>query len=66
MVHQGGEASLVLPDLSQVDFLGVNARTLLGGGLGVCVLGLLFGLVSYNRLRKLPVHRAMLEVSTPM
>jgi K(+)-stimulated pyrophosphate-energized sodium pump len=64
VVHRGGgEASLVLPDLSQVDFLGMNARTLLSLGLGVCVLGLLFGLVSYNRLRNLPVHRAMLEVS---
>ena len=39
----GGEANLVLPDLSQVDFLGVNARTLLMAGLGVCGLGLLFG-----------------------
>jgi hypothetical protein len=38
-VHIGGEASLVLPDLAQVDFLGYNARTLLMGGLGVCVLG---------------------------
>jgi K(+)-stimulated pyrophosphate-energized sodium pump len=59
----GGEASLVLPDLSQVSFVGVNARTLLTSGLGVCVLGLLFGLVSYNRLKRLPVHKAMLEVS---
>ncbi len=59
----GGEASLVLPDLGQVSFLGYNARTLLLGGVGVCVLGLLFGLVSYNRLQKLPVHRSMLEVS---
>ena len=33
------------------------------GGLGICVLGLLFGLVSYSRLQKLPVHRSMLEVS---
>ncbi len=63
-VHTGGgEANLVLPDLSQVDFLGYNARTLLTGGIGVCVLGLLFGLVSYGRLQKLPVHRSMLEVS---
>jgi K(+)-stimulated pyrophosphate-energized sodium pump len=59
----GGEANLVLPDLGQVSFLGVNARTLLTAGLGVCVLGLLFGLVSYNRLKKLPVHSSMLEVS---
>src|SRR5512134_3068875 len=59
----GGEASLVLPDLAQVELLGVNARTLLASGIGVCALGLLFGLVSYRRLRKLPVHRSMLEVS---
>ena len=31
---RGGEANLVLPDLSQVDFRGVNGRTLLMGGLG--------------------------------
>jgi len=59
----GGEASLVLPDLGQVSFLGYNSRTLLVGGLGICVLGLLFGLVTYSRLQKLPVHRSMLEVS---
>ena len=62
-VQGGGEANLVLPDLAQVDFLGVNARTLLMGGLGVCVLGLLFGLVSFRRLQRLPVHHSMLEVS---
>ncbi len=63
-VHTGGgEASLVLPDLSQVSFLGVNSRTLLMGGIGICVLGLLFGLVSYSRLRKMAVHRSMLDVS---
>jgi K(+)-stimulated pyrophosphate-energized sodium pump len=63
-VHAGGgEASLVLPDLGQVSVLGYNARTLLTGGLGICMLGLLFGLVSYSRLQKLPVHRSMLEVS---
>jgi K(+)-stimulated pyrophosphate-energized sodium pump len=60
---EGGEASLVLPDLGQVSFLGYNSRTLLIGGLGICLLGLLFGLVTYSRLQKLPVHRSMLEVS---
>src|SRR5688500_376750 len=61
--HAGGEAALVLPDLSLVDFRGVNARTLLLAGIGVCVLGLLFGLVIYTKIRNLPVHRSMLEVS---
>ena len=41
----GGEASLVLHDLSCVSFLGVDGQTLLMVGLVVCALGLLFGLV---------------------
>src|SRR5438045_1039763 len=61
--HEGGEASLVLPDLGSVEFLGVNARTLLMGGIGVCGLGLMFGLLTFTRLRRLPVHRSMLDVS---
>ena len=59
----GGEANLVLPDLSVVDFRGVNGRTLLMGGLLVAGLGLLFGLMAFSELKNLPVHPAMLEVS---
>ena len=60
----GGEASLVLPNLGQVTFLGgVSGRTLLMGGLVVCALGLLFGLMIYTHLRSLPVHQSMREVS---
>jgi K(+)-stimulated pyrophosphate-energized sodium pump len=60
----GGEAHLVLPDLSQANFLGgTNGRTLLMWGLAVCALGLLFGFVTYKQLRDLPVHRSMLEIS---
>ena len=61
--HSGGEANLVLPDLGQVDFAGINGRTLLMVGLGVCVLGLIFGMVTFNRLKNLPVHRSMHEIS---
>jgi K(+)-stimulated pyrophosphate-energized sodium pump len=61
--HAGGEASLVLPDLSSVNFLGVDGHTLLLIGLVVCALGLLFGLVIYKQLQGMPVHRSMLEVS---
>jgi K(+)-stimulated pyrophosphate-energized sodium pump len=59
----GGEASLVLPDLGQVDVGGYNGRTLLMIGIGVSILGLLFGLVILNQLKNLPVHRSMREVS---
>ena len=57
------EAKLILPDLESVTFLGMNGRQLLMGGLLVCVLGLAFGMMIYQQLRKLPVHRSMLEVS---
>jgi K(+)-stimulated pyrophosphate-energized sodium pump len=60
----GGEANLVLPDLRQAQFLGgMNGHTLLLGGLVVSGLGMLFGLIIYVRLRKMPVHKAMREVS---
>jgi K(+)-stimulated pyrophosphate-energized sodium pump len=61
--HEGGEASLILPDLAAVDFHGISSRTLLVGGLGVCALGLLFGLMTFTQLKGLPVHASMLEVS---
>ena len=59
----GGEANLVLPDMGAVDFMGINGRTLLMVGIVVCVLGLVFGLGMSRQLKKLPVHRSMLEVS---
>ena len=61
--HVGGEANLVLPSLDQVSFLGTDGHTLLLGGLFICLLGLLFGLGMYSRVRNLPVHKSMLEVS---
>ena len=62
--HAGGEANLVLPDLDQATFLGgIGGRALLMSGLIVCVLGLAFGLLMYTRLRDLPVHSSMLEIS---
>ena len=59
----GGEASLVIPDLSSVSFLGVNGHSLLMFGLIVCALGLLFGLVIYTRLKNMAVHTSMRDVS---
>ena len=61
--HRGGESSLVLPDLSTVSFMGVDGHSLLLIGLLVSFLGMVFGLIIYMQLKKLPVHRAMLEIS---
>ncbi len=62
-VHHGGEASLVLPDLGQAQFLGMSGRTLLTLGLFVCALGLLFGLVIYTQIKGMAVHKSMAEIS---
>ncbi|HEU4641755.1 MAG TPA: sodium-translocating pyrophosphatase [Gemmatimonadaceae bacterium] len=59
----GGEANLRIPDLTQVRFHGVPGHTLLLAGLAVCALGMLFGLVIYSSLKRLPVHEAMREIS---
>jgi K(+)-stimulated pyrophosphate-energized sodium pump len=61
--HAGGEANLVLPDLGTVDFHGINGRTLLMSGLVVCLGGLAFGLVIFTRLKNLPVHKSMRDIS---
>ncbi|MGA6988351.1 MAG: sodium-translocating pyrophosphatase [Terriglobales bacterium] len=59
----GGEAALKLPDLSSVSFLGVDGHSLLMIGLVFCVFGLGFGMVIFMRLKNLPVHRSMREIS---
>jgi K(+)-stimulated pyrophosphate-energized sodium pump len=61
----GGEAALKLPDLSTVKFLdgATDGHTLLLIGLGISALGLVFGMVMYMKLKNLPVHRAMREIS---
>ena len=58
-----GEANLKLPDLSSVSFLGMNGHNLLLIGIAFCIFGLGFGLAIYSRLKNLPVHRAMREMS---
>ena len=61
----GGEASLKLPDLSSVSFLNgaIDGHRLLMIGILFCIFGLGFGMVIFMRLKNLPVHRAMREIS---
>ena len=59
----GGEVNLELPDLNQGDFLGFTGHQILLSGLVVCVLGLLFGWWSYVKVRNMPVHKSMAEIS---
>ncbi len=61
--HVGGEANLVVPDLNSQTFMGVPGGTLLYSGILVSVLGLVFGMVIYGRLKNMAVHETMLEIS---
>src|ERR1700760_56137 len=57
------EAQLQLPNFKQITMLGTTGWNILAIGLVVSAIGLLFGLVKYQNLRNLPVHKAMLEIS---
>ena len=61
----GGEVNLELPDLGtpEAQFLGFTGHNILLSGLVVCVLGLLFGFLTYTGVKKLPVHKAMADIS---
>src|SRR3954463_2073383 len=61
----GGEASLKLPDLSSVSFFNgaIDGHKLLLIGILFCLFGLGFGMAIYVRLKNLPVHRSMREIS---
>lgn len=59
-----GEADLELPDLSSVRFVGgLDGHVLLYLGLVVCALGLVFGFVTFQQLKRMPVHPSMREMS---
>lgn len=51
------EANLKIPELNH------DQNTLLIYGIGVCILGMLFGIYQFMSVKKLPAHKSMLEVS---
>jgi hypothetical protein len=58
------EFDLPLPDLHAVTFLGgISGWYLLLIGMLICVAGFVFGILSYLKLKNLPVHQSMRDVS---
>ncbi len=62
---KASEADLPIPDLSTSYFnnLGMDGHSLLAWGIFIIVLGMLFGLWQFVRIKKLPAHASMLSVS---
>ncbi len=52
-----GEASLKIPTLND------NQQTILIAGLFICVLGMIFGVYQYRKVKKLKAHQSMLDVA---
>ena len=59
----GSEADIVVPDLGLQTFFGMSGYSLLMIGIVVCFLGMLFGWFAFARLKGLPVHKSMAEIS---
>jgi K(+)-stimulated pyrophosphate-energized sodium pump len=58
------EFDLPLPDLHAVTFFGgISGWWLLLIGMLICVAGFAFGILSYMKLKNLPVHQSMRDVS---
>ncbi|MBK6878858.1 MAG: sodium-translocating pyrophosphatase [Ignavibacteria bacterium] len=51
------EADLKIPELS------AEQNALLTYGIGVCILGLIFGIIQYVNVKKLRAHKSMLDVA---
>ncbi len=65
---RAGEADLALPSNRTEVFhfpgFSLSGEMILWLGLAVAALGMLFGWAEYLRLRKLPAHKSMLEISS--
>ncbi len=65
-----GAVLLALPRLAlaseldlELPLLDPSQRQLLFMGLGVCVIGMMFGLAMFNQVQAMPAHQSMLDVS---
>jgi len=56
-IAAASEANLVIPDLR------ADQNNLLLMGIGVCILGMLFGLYQFVKVKKITAHQSMLDVS---
>ena len=65
MMMFASEADLPIPDLRSSYFpsLGITGWELLMYGFVVVLIGILFGVLQYVSIKKIPVHRSMLNVS---
>ena len=61
------ELDLIIPPLAKADYsifgYNFNGDLLLIGGMGICLLGMIFGLWEFFSIKNMPSHKSMLKVS---
>src|SRR5258706_15776153 len=60
------EADIHIPPLDKVKFDGlggISGAALMYGGIVICLVGALFGVLQYKQTKALPVHKSMADVS---
>ena len=61
------ELDLIIPDLAKATYnfagIEVNGNQLLLGGMGICLLGMIFGLWEFFSIKRMPSHTSMLKVA---
>ncbi|PWU19718.1 MAG: sodium-translocating pyrophosphatase [Verrucomicrobia bacterium] len=60
------ESDIIIPPLEKVSFSGlggISGIILMYIGLGICLIGAIFGMVQYKQTKALPVHSSMASVS---
>ena len=65
-VARASEADLHLPELNTVYTMfgtEISGHSLLGWGMVVSVLGMVFGLIEFNKIKNLKAHKSMLDIS---
>ena len=63
---QASEIDLNIPSLDvgyNIFGLSMTGSEILMYGLGICILGMLFGLYEFFKIKKIPAHESMLNVS---
>jgi K(+)-stimulated pyrophosphate-energized sodium pump len=60
---QASEGDINLPDFASLQVAGMSAQMLLAAGAGISAIGLIVGIVLFLKVKALPVHTAMLEIS---
>jgi len=66
-VARASEADLHLPELNTVfNLFGneISGHAILGWGMVVSVLGMIFGLMEFTKIKNLPAHKSMLDISS--